>query len=309
MGGTPDKLERIYYGGQAVMEGVMIRGPRHMAVAVRHPKGHIVRHSEELRGVYTGKTRKIPLVRGGIVLWETLALGMRALSFSSKIAFEEEDEKGETGKFPEGAFWGSMAVAMVFVAAVFFVAPIFLSNLLESWDWSRAAIVAVEGVIRLAFFVLYIWLIGRMREIRRVFQYHGAEHMTIHAYEAGRPLTPEEVRRFPKEHQRCGTSFLLVVIVIAFITFFLFDVLVDQGLIVRVISRIVLIPLVAGVSYEILRFGARFNDRAFVQAMFKPNIALQGLTTKVPEDDQIEVAIASFNAVLERAAKDDPSVA
>ena len=308
MAGTPEKLDRIYYGGQAVMEGVMIRGPRHMAVAVRHPKGHIVQHSEELKGVYTSKVRKIPVVRGAVVLWETMALGMRALTYSSRIAFEEEGSDGEPGKFPEGVFWGSMAIALAFVGVVFFAGPILLSNLLGSWDWPRAAIVAVEGIIRLGFLVLYMWLIGRMKEIRRVFQYHGAEHMTIHAYEAGRPLTPEEVRRFPKEHQRCGTSFLLVVIVMAFITFLVFDLLIDEGMLVRVASRIVFIPFVAGVSYEILRFGARFNDHKLVQAMFKPNIALQALTTSVPDDAQIEVAIASFNSVLEIASRDDPTI-
>ena len=268
-----------------------------MAVAVRHPKGHIVTHTEELGGVYTGNARKIPLLRGIIVLWETLALGMRALSFSSRVAMEEEDEKGETTEFPEKMFWGTMAVAMVFVIGVFFAGPILLAHLLEYADAPRGVIVLVEGVVRLGFFVGYIALIGLMPDIRRVFQYHGAEHMTIHAYEAGRPLTIEGVRPFPKEHTRCGTSFLLVVVVVALLTFFVFDLLVDEGLLVRVASRLVLVAPIAALSYEVLRFGARFGGNAFVHAMFVPNLALQALTTKVPEDDQIEVAIASFRAV------------
>jgi uncharacterized protein YqhQ len=294
----PDRLANLYYGGQAVLEGVMIRGPRHMAVAVRHPRGHIVTHAEELSGIYTGGLRRVPLIRGTIVLWETLALGMRALAYSSQVAFEEESKSGEAVEFPKKTFWGSMAIALVFVIGIFFAAPILLANLLEHSGTNRVAIVAVEGVLRLGVFVGYIALIGMVSDIRRVFQYHGAEHMTIHAYEAGRPLNADEIRKFPKEHQRCGTSFLLVVVFVALITFFVFDVLVDEGLIVRTASRIVFIPLIAAVSYEILRFGAAFGGQAWVRAMFVPNILLQGLTTKVPDDSQIEVAIASFRAVL-----------
>lgn len=292
---------QVYYGGQAVIEGVMIRGPEHMAVAVRHPNGHIVTHSERLSGIYTGRSRRIPLLRGVVVLWETLALGMRALNFSSRIAFEEEDDDGEPVEFPEKAFLGTMLLALIFVVAVFFAAPILLAHLLERWDVARAWVVLAEGVVRLGLFVGYIAAIGLLPDIRRVFQYHGAEHMTIHAYEAGRPLTVAEVRRFPKEHQRCGTSFLLVVVLVALVTFFVFDLLVDEGLLVRVASRIVLIPVVAGVSYEILRLGARYRENGLVRALFAPNIALQALTTKVPDDSQVEVAIAAFEATLEAA--------
>ena len=299
---TPNQPANVYFGGQAVIEGVMIRGPEHMAVAVRHPKGHTVTHSERLAGIYTGRSRRIPFLRGVVVLWETMALGMRALNYSSRIAFEEEDETtGEPAEFPEKVLWGTMALSILFVVGVFFAGPILLANLLEAFDVHRFWIVAVEGVLRLVLFVGYIALIGLIPDIRRVFEYHGAEHMTIHAYEAGRPLTPGEVRPFPKEHTRCGTSFLLVVVFVALITFFVFDLLVDKGLIVRTGSRIVFMPLVAGISYEILRIGARYGENWFVHAMFMPNIALQALTTKVPDDGQIEVAIASFEATLEAA--------
>lgn len=300
MNKAPQGPANVYFGGQAVLEGVMIRGPEHMAVAVRHPRGHIVKHAEKLSSIYTGRLRRMPLIRGIIVLAETMQLGMRALSYSSKIAFEEETgEDGKEAEFPATVFWGSMVLAMAFVIGIFVLAPILVSALLHTVDASRVIIVAVEGVLRLAFFVAYIALIGLMPDIRRVFQYHGAEHMTIHAYEAGRPLTVAGVRPFPKEHTRCGTSFLFVVVIVAFLTFFVFDVLVDEGLIVRFASRIVLIPFVAGISYEILRFGARFGENPIVHAMFIPNIALQALTTKVPDDSQIEVAIASFEATLE----------
>lgn len=291
----------VYYGGQAVIEGVMIRGPEHLAVAVRHPRGHIVTHTEPLGGIYTGRARRIPLLRGVVVLWETMALGMRALNYSSRVAFDEATEDGKEAEFPEKVFWGAMALAMAFVIGIFFAGPILLANLLEATDASRFVIVGVEGVVRLVLFVGYIALIGMVPDIRRVFQYHGAEHMTIHAYEAGEPLTVAGVRPFPKEHTRCGTSFLLVVVFVALITFFAFDLVVDQGIIVRTASRIVFMPLIAGISYEILRIGARFGGNVFVHAMFVPNIALQALTTKIPDDSQIEVAIASFSAVLETA--------
>ena len=291
----------MYYGGQAVLEGVMIRGPEHMAVAVRNPKGQIVRHSEKLATLYTGRARRIAFVRGVVVLWETMALGMRALSFSSRIAMEEEDDAGEPVEFPATVFWGSMVVAMLFMVGIFFAGPILIANLLEAVGASRFIIVAVEGVLRLGFFVGYIALIGLLPDIRRVFQYHGAEHMTIHAYEAGSALTIENVRPFPKEHTRCGTSFLLVVVVVALLTFFVFDLAVDRGILIRTTSRIVFIPFVAGLAYEILRIGARFGGNWFVHAMFMPNIALQALTTKIPDDSQIEVAIASFETACAAA--------
>ena len=291
----------VYYGGQAVIEGVMIRAPAHMAVAVRHPSGEIVRHVEALQGLYTGRVRRIPLVRGAVVLWETLALGMRALTFSSRIALEEEDNEGEAVEFPEAVMWGSMALAMLFAVGIFFVGPVLLANFLESQGLERALVVVIEAVLRLGLLVGYLALISLMPDIRRVFQYHGAEHMTIHAYEAGRPLTVAEVRTRPKEHTRCGTSFLLVVVAIALVTLLAFDLLVDEGIMVRVASRVLLLPPIAGVSYEVLRFGARFGSNRLVQALFAPNIALQALTTRVPADDQIEVAIAAFETALESA--------
>ncbi|MXX18712.1 MAG: DUF1385 domain-containing protein [Dehalococcoidia bacterium] len=305
----------VYYGGQAVIEGVMIRAPRHMAVAVRHPSGEIVRHSEELTGFTTGRLRQIPLVRGAVVLWETLSLGLRAINYSSRIALDEpaEDDgeaagaaplQDEDEPFTDAAMWFSMAIGIIFAIAIFFVGPVLLANFLESQGIARAGVVAIEAAVRLVLFVAYIALIGLMPDIRRVFQYHGAEHMTIHAYEASRPLQVADVRRFPKEHTRCGTSFLVVVIMIALAAFLAFDLLVDQGIVVRILSRVVLLPPIAGVSYEVLRFGARYESNALVRAMFTPNIALQALTTRVPEDDQIEVAIAAFETAVESAAED-----
>lgn len=315
MSAAPQRPD-VYYGGQAVIEGVMIRAPRHMAVAVRHPSGEIVRHSEELTGFTTGRLRQIPLVRGAVVLWETLSLGLRAINYSSRIALDEpaEDEgeaaaattppSEEEEPLTDAAMWFSMAIGIIFAIAIFFVGPVLLANFLESQGIARAGVVAIEAAVRLVLFVAYIALIGLMPDIRRVFQYHGAEHMTIHAYEAARPLEVADVRAFPKEHTRCGTSFLVVVIMIALAAFLAFDLLVDQGIVVRILSRVVLLPPIAGISYEVLRFGARFESNALVRAMFAPNIALQALTTRVPEDDQIEVAIAAFETAVESAADD-----
>ncbi|MXY35348.1 MAG: DUF1385 domain-containing protein [Dehalococcoidia bacterium] len=314
MSAAPQRPD-VYYGGQAVIEGVMIRAPRHMAVAVRHPSGEIVRHSEELTGFTTGRLRQIPLVRGAVVLWETLSLGLRAINYSSRIALDEpaEDDGQATGAaslpdeeepLTDAAMWFSMAIGIIFAIAIFFVGPVLLANFLESQGIARAGVVAIEAAVRLVLFVAYIALIGLMPDIRRVFQYHGAEHMTIHAYEASRPLEVADVRAFPKEHTRCGTSFLVVVIMIALAAFLAFDLLVDQGIVVRILSRVVLLPPIAGISYEVLRFGARFESNALVRAMFAPNIALQALTTRVPEDDQIEVAIAAFETAVESAAED-----
>ena len=296
----------VYYGGQAVMEGVMIRGPERFAVACRHPNGEIVTHAERLSGIYTGRARRIPMIRGTIVLWETMALGMRALSFSSKVQMDEPGENGEPVEFPATVFWGAIVVAMLFMVGIFFAGPILLANLLSHWDISHLWIVAAEGVVRLTLFVGYMAAISFIPDIRRVFQYHGAEHMTIHAFEANQPLTVASVRPFPKEHTRCGTSFLLVVVIVSLITFFAFDALVDKGLLIRFASRIVLIPLVAAVSYEILRIGARFGSNPVVKAAFVPNLVLQGLTTKVPDDSQIEVAIASFTAALASESVPNP---
>ena len=299
MSAAPRPNANVSYGGQAVVEGVMIRAPRHMAVAVRHPRGHIVRHARELGGFATGRARRIPLLRGLLVLWETFSLGMRAINYSSRIAVESADAEADDDgakaiEFPETVNRGSAAVAMIFAAGLFFVGPVLLANLLESAGVPRAGAVVIETVLRMGLFTGYLALIGLLPDIRRVFQYHGAEHMTIHAWEVGRPLTVASVRGLPKEHTRCGTSLLVTLVAVALPVFLAFDLLVDQGILVRAASRVVLLAPVAGLSYEALRLGARFDSNALVRALFTPNIALQALTTRVPADDQIEVAIAAL---------------
>ena len=284
------------YGGQAVVEGVMIRGARAMAVAVRRPDGSIAYTSRKLGGIYTGAVRRIPLLRGMIVLWETLALGMQALSWSAAIAADEVDESGNARAMGVGA-WVGIVFSMVIGLVLFFLLPVLATTWLAQFmpNW---AVVIIEGLMRLGLLIGYVWLIGRAEDIQRVFQYHGAEHMTIHAYEQDRELTVQAIRRFPKEHPRCGTSFLLTVGVVAV---FVFALLGTPPLWWRITSRIVLVPLIAAISYEAIRFAGFHYDKPIVSWLFAGNIALQKLTTRVPDDEQIQVAIAS----LQRAVDED----
>lgn len=280
-----------HYGGQAVIEGVMMRGARHMAIAVREPGGGIRVKSEPLTGLYVGRLRSVPLVRGTIVLWETLTLGMRALVFSTEVAagVEEEEE-------PSKAYiWGVIGVALALATAVFFVGPVLLTGWLESQLGNATLVVFIEGVLRLLLLLAYIWLIGFLPDIRRVFAYHGAEHRTINAWEAGAPLEVDSVMRFGNAHTRCGTGFLLTVAVVSLVVFVFLGMPTWWW---RITSRVVLIPVIAAVSYEIIRFSAAFWRFRVVRWLFSPGIALQSLTTRDPDSAQVEVAIASLRAVL-----------
>jgi uncharacterized protein YqhQ len=286
------------YGGQAVIEGVMIRGARAMAVAVRRPDGTIALKTERLGNIYTSTLRRIPLIRGVIVLWETLALGMKALSWSAAVATDEIDEDGTPRNM--GAFtWVTMAVSMALGVGLFFVLPVLATAWLEG-ELPTVAVVGLEGALRLTLLIGYIWAIGRSDEIARVFQYHGAEHMAIHAYEEGRELTVQAIRRFPKEHPRCGTSFLLTVGIVAI---FVFALLGSPPLWWRLTSRVVLVPLIASVAYEAIRFAGFHQRWPIVRWLFTGNIALQYLTTRVPEDEHIQVAIASLECAIAEDAR------
>lgn len=282
------------YGGQAVIEGVMIRGQRAMAVAVRRADGSITSTSRPLGGLSTSVLRRIPLLRGVLVLWETLALGMRALSWSAAIAADEVDAKGEAKPLGAGA-WIGIGLSMLFGVGLFFLVPVIATTWLERW-LPGYAVVTIEGLLRLLLLLGYIWAISRSQDIQRVFQYHGAEHMTIHAYEQDRELTVQAIRRFAKEHPRCGTSFLLTVGVVAV---FVFALLGDPPLWWRLTSRVVLVPLIAAVAYEAIRFAGFHQDSAVVRVLFAPNIWLQWLTTRVPDDEQIQVAVASLRRAIE----------
>jgi uncharacterized protein YqhQ len=287
------------YGGQAVIEGVMMRGSKAMAVAVRNPKQEIVIHTQPLsQKLYGGRMMRIPFLRGLTMLWDALGLGLRSLMYSADVALGEEDVK-----FSGPVAWGTIAVSLAFGLGLFIFLPKGVAALFET-SMTPLASALVEGAVRLALFVAYIWLIGRMNDIRRVFGYHGAEHKTINAYEAGAELTVRSVQRFSLAHPRCGTAFLLTVVVLSI---FFFAPLNALGLPfgVSLVLRLALIPVVAMVAYEYIRFSARHLDNALVRAIIVPNLALQSLTTRQPEDSMVEVAIAAFNKVLESEVRSD----
>ena len=286
-------MKRPTYGGQAVLEGVMMRGRRFMAVAVRAPDGQIVVRAEPLPArIYSGLISKTPLLRGVTLLWDSLGLGMRALMFSADVAAQ-----GQEAELSRPVQWTSVAVALLLGLGVFFLSPVLVGGLAEQWSGSALVAHAVEGVLRLALLVAYVGLIGLLPDIRRVYAYHGAEHMTIHAFEAGDPLTVESIQRYSPAHPRCGTAFLLLVVAISIVVF---AIVGTPELWLRALSRIVLIPVIAGIAYEILRFGGAHLTNPLVHLIVLPGLALQRLTTRYPEADMIEVAVSAFEAMHER---------
>lgn len=293
-------LKEFNYGGQAVIEGVMMRGSKALAVAVRNPQGEIVIHTEPLNSrIYGGGMARIPFLRGLTLLWDALGLGIRSLMFSAEVAMEEEQHEGEepAGKVFEGPVqWGMVLFSLTMSAGLFFLLPAFIAGLFERWfGVSHLVSNVIEGVVRLVLLVGYIAAISLMNDVKRLFGYHGAEHKTINAYEAGAELTPAVMARFPLEHPRCGTAFLLTVVVLSILLYSLFPPL---GLGLRLLSRLILLPLIAGIAYEFLRFTARHQDKWLVRLITRPNLALQRLTTREPDEKMLEVAIAAFEKVL-----------
>jgi uncharacterized protein YqhQ len=294
------RIPDFFYGGQALIEGVMMRGRTTVAMSVRQPSGDIRTLSEPLPDALRATNRwlKIPFLRGVLVLYETLVIGTRMLMRSASIAAEGEDL--ELGR---GTIVATMIFSIGFAVGLFFLLPLFLSTFAESATDSDLVANAIEGLIRLVIFIAYIALIGMMSDIKRVFAYHGAEHKAIHAHEAQRPLTPDEVDRFSTAHTRCGTTFILIVVVISI---FFFSLVPRAGvpLPLLFLSRIVLVPVIAGVAYELIRFGARYFGNPVVRAIYTPGLWLQSLTTRRPDHAMLEVSIASLEACLadDRAA-------
>jgi hypothetical protein len=290
--------KRFYYGGQAVVEGVMMRGRKTMATAVRRPDGGVAIDIQPLPAIYTGWMRKAPLIRGVIVLVEALVLGIKSLLYSANVSLEEEEEELSGGQL--GLI---VAVALVFSVAVFFIVPLFLTRLFHIS--SSLVFNLVDGVFRVAILIAYLKLMILVPDIKRTFAYHGAEHAVVNAYETGAPIELEAVRGHSKEHVRCGTSFMFVVMVISIFVFALIG-LHSAGL--MVLSRIVLIPVIASLSYEVIYFGGRHTGNALVRAMLAPGLWLQSLTTREPDDSQLEVAIAALSKVVEvEEGKTEPS--
>lgn len=277
-------------GGQAVIEGVMMRGKTHVAVAVRQPDGEI---NVDVRPVNSIADRypilKKPFLRGVVSLVESLVMGMKALSYSAQVS-GEEDEKLDSKDMAL-----TIAVSAGLAILLFIIIPTWSMRFITDFTQDHMALNLAEGVLRMAIFLAYIAAISSMRDIQRVFQYHGAEHKTIYTYEAGLPLKVENVRPFSTLHPRCGTNFLMIVMLISM---FIFTFLGWPNLVERIASRILLMPVIAGVSYELIRYAGAHTDNPLVRVAITPGLLLQKLTTRQPDDDQIEVAIASLKAVV-----------
>jgi uncharacterized protein YqhQ len=292
------ELKLPTYGGQAVIEGVMMRGRQAFAVAMRAPNNEIVIYTEELGRIYKSKWLKIPFLRGMVVLWDALGLGMRALTISANTQTEDDQ------KLEGPALYLTLALSLGFGIGLFFLLPAAAGQLIEhtlsvnAW-WGNLS----EGIVRLLLLVGYIWGIGFIPDIRRVFAYHGAEHKTINAFEAGSELTPEQVTRFSLQHPRCGTAFLLTLVLLSVL---IFSLLGPLPLAWRLLSRVLLIPVLAGIAYEYTRWTASHIDSPAVRALIKPNLALQNLTTREPSLEMLEVSIAAFNAM--RSGEDPVSL-
>ncbi len=287
-----EMAKKTYYGGQAVIEGVMMRGQKNMVTAVRRPNGEIALGVQPLSGFYTGRWRKIPLARGIVVLVEALVLGIQTLFFSANVALEEE--KTELSGW---MIFLIIASAMAFAVGVFFMAPLFLTRLLNPYIGSSSITFnLIEGVVRMAIFIAYIKVITLMPDIKRIFSYHGAEHMAVNAYEAGVPLEVEAARRYSTAHMRCGTSFLFAVLIIAIVVFSLIG---KPSIWLMILSRVVLVPVIGAFGYEVTYFGGRHTNNKLVRAILSPGLWLQALTTRKPDDSQIEVALTALRKVIE----------
>ncbi len=280
------------YGGQAVIEGVMIRGRNAVVTAVRRPAGEIAVEERPLSALYTGRMRRTPLLRGVIVLLESMVLGIKSLLLSANVALEEEMEEEISGK----AIFLMMASAVLLAVVLFFLAPLFLTDLVNRWIPNAVVFNIIEGVVRLIIFLVYLKIMGMLPDIKRVFSYHGAEHKAVNAYEAGVPMEVAEVQKYGTAHVRCGTSFLFLVLVIAI---FVFSLVGRPALWIMVISRVMLLPVIAALGYEVIYLTARHSGNWLVKIVQWPGLALQAMTTAEPDDRQIEVAIAAMKRAVE----------
>ena len=283
--------KKYNYGGQAVIEGVMIRGRKAVVTAVRRPGGDIVTDSRPLSALTTGWARQAPLIRGVVILIEAMVLGIKSLIYSANIAMEEEEEE-----IPTKAIWGMIASAVVLVVLLFFIAPLFLTKLVNEYIPNTVVFHIVEGVIRLIIFIAYLKLMSLMADIKRVFTYHGAEHKAVNALDAGMPMEVDAIKSYGTAHVRCGTSFLFLVLVIAI---FVFSFVGRDNLWLMIGARIVLIPVIMGLGYEVIYFGARHTENWFMKIVLAPGLLMQSLTTGEPDDSQLEVAIAAVNKAME----------
>ena len=327
-------MTKFYYGGQAVIEGVMMRGRRSVAVAIRRPDESIYVHEETLNArLYQSRVFRLPFLRGILLLWEMLVLGTRLMMFSANVSSgalnpatldpdapaEQETLSGDGAEARTGdeepplkiggvVMFFSLLLSLGFAVVVFFLGPLFIASLFHNQIGTGWLSVTLEGIIRLILLIVYLYLIGRVPDIQRVFGYHGAEHKAINAMEQGDPLDVPHVRLASRVHTRCGTGFLLIVMVVSI---FVFALVGAPSLPIKVVSRVVLIPVVAGIAYELMRLGAANYRYRVVRWLLTPGLALQGLTTREPDDSMIECAIAALQRVMQhdRTAPDRPKTA
>ena len=284
-------------GAQAVLEGVMIRGKDHFSVSVRNPSGQIITRTKPVPNLLSSKLKQIPLIRGVITLAETLVLGMDSLNYSSSVASGVEPEA--TSRL---SIISMLVISLTIAIILFFILPLLASKPFEGMFGNDITSNISEGIIRLIIFLVYISLIGRMQDIKRVYMYHGAEHMTVHAQEKNELLSIENIRKHPTAHPRCGTAFLLTVMVVAIV---IFTLIPREPMWLLYGSRIVLIPFIASVSYEFIRLTGRYQSVPLFRALSIPNLMLQSLTTKQPDDAQIEVAVAAMEATIKADKESD----
>lgn len=279
----------FHYGGQAVIQGVMMRGQKTRVITVRRPNGELAMDIQPLATIYTGWMRKAPLIRGIIVLIEALVLGTKSLLYSANVSLEEEETE-----ISGGLTWVFLTISLVIAVGLFFMAPLFLTKLLDI-D-SSLVFHLVEGFIRLGIFIAYLGAMTLIPDIKRVFAYHGAEHKAVNAYENGAPLEVEAAKRYSTAHTRCGTSFLFAVVIIAIIVFALIG---RPSLWLMVLLRVILLPVIAALSYEVTQFGARHSKNGLARVVLAPGLWLQRLTTREPDDSQLEVAVSALKKVIE----------
>jgi uncharacterized protein YqhQ len=288
------------YGGQALIEGVLMRGSKTVAAAMRAPSGEIIITSEPLQGIYKFNLLKLPFLRGLVILWDSLGLGMRFLTLSANT------QTGEDEKIEGPALYGTLAASLAIGIGLFFVLPAFIGQVFGGWlSWDSWGINLAEGLLRVAIALGYIWGVGKIPDIARVFAYHGAEHKTINGFESGIELTPENIKVCSLEHPRCGTSFLLTIIVLSVIVFSLLGPLPGVW---RYIIRILLVPPLASLAYEYIRWTSKHLDSPFVRWLIRPNLALQKLTTREPSLEMLEVAITAFKTMLSKEKEAEESV-
>jgi len=287
----PEKYERHNVGGQAIIEGVMMRSPWKISIAVRKPNGTIVTNIKEKPILSkTNKFFALPIIRGVVNMVDSLIIGLKALSLSATLAMDEKEEK-------LSAFDLSIAMLLAFglFVGLFIALPTFLTSRIDHFIHSTILYNIIEGLIRVTIFLLYLYIISRMKDIKRIFEYHGAEHKTIFAFENGQDLTLENIRKYTTHHPRCGTNWLMIVMIISI---FIFSFLGRPGIGMRIISRVVLIPIVAGLAYEAIRLLSKYQDRGLASLLALPGLLLQRITTQEPDDSQLEVAVTALKGCL-----------